>query len=506
MKTIAFMISATLLLAAATSAQSRASDMAIAATAPKIFTTEHVLTANGRKLPYSATLEEFVTSDKTGQPAVRLFTTSYLATHVKNPDERPVVFMFNGGPTAAAIGVHLQFGPLRYVQDSSNPSRFEDNPHTLLDAADLVMFDPGETGFSRLLNEADRGYLFSTEGDCDSFVQLVIAWRERHHRTRSPLYLLGESYGSIRQVVSGAMLAKRGVLIDGQIILGDSLFLQETSRRTHNIISTATSLPLLAMTAAFHHRADKQGKSDADFLDEVYAYAMNEYLVALAKGYTLSEDERRAVAQRLSAYTGIAAEYFLSHGLTIAKQEFNRQLLPGKLLNANDTRIATPLPAPPKNQEEAEKQQSGDLLDPLQRIYTDYMDQQLKVTLPGADYRITAEGAFAVWDWGPGCNDYLMSAGLCNRTTPHPTIFMDYDWPETLKGEFSDGKFRAMIIAGYYDGLSSIGTHRYLAAQLGFPRDRFSIHEYAAGHMTAADPIAQPLIARDIHEFLKNGR
>jgi hypothetical protein len=59
-----------------------------------------------------------------------------------------------------------------------------------------------------------------------------------------------------------------------------------------------------------------------------------------------------------------------------------------------------------------------------------------------------------------------------------------------------------MIVAGYYDGLSSIGTHRYLAAQLGYPQDRFSIHEYAAGHMTAGDPKAQPKVASDIRAFL----
>jgi hypothetical protein len=57
-------------------------------------------------------------------------------------------------------------------------------------------------------------------------------------------------------------------------------------------------------------------------------------------------------------------------------------------------------------------------------------------------------------------------------------------------------------VSSYYDGLSSIGTHRYLAAQLGFPRDRFAIHEYAAGHMTAADPKARPQVAQNIRNFL----
>ena len=290
--------------------------------------------------------------------------------------------------------------------------------------------------------------------------------------------------------------------LSGEVILGDSIFLMETSRRTHNIISTAVSLPLLAMTAAYHGKADKKGKSDAAFLDEVYAYALNDYLLALAKGYTITDSEKHAFAQRLAAYTGIPAEYYESHGLAIAKQDFNRQLLPGKLLNANDTRIATPLPPPPQNLQEAQKQQAGNLLDPYYRIYTDYMREELAVRLPGLDYRVEAPGSFENWDWGTGCNDYLLSAGLCNPNSPHASVFVDYDWPETLKHQFAEPKFRAMIVSSYYDGLSSIGTHRYLAAQLGFPPDRFSIHEYAAGHMTAADPEARPRVAQEIRTFL----
>ena len=256
------------------------------------------------------------------------------------------------------------------------------------------------------------------------------------------------------------------------------------------------------MTAAYHGKADKKGKSDAAFLDEVYAFALSDYLLALSKGYSITAAEKSAIAERLAAYTGITAEYYVNHNLTIAKQDFNRQLLAGKLLNANDTRIATPLPPPPTNLEEAKQQQAGDLLDPYHRIYTDYMRQPLAVSLPGLDYRVTAPGSFENWDWGPGCNDYLQSAGLCNPHSVHPSVFADYDWPEMLKHQFANPKFRAMIVAGYYDGLSSIGTHRYLAAQLGYPEDRFSIHEYAAGHMTAADPKAQPQVAAEIRAFL----
>lgn len=471
---------------------------------PRTFVTQHVTNVGGHTIPYIAAVEEFIVNGKSGKPALSLFTTAYVRSGIAA--NRPVVFLFNGGPSAAAIGVHLQFGPEQEARGAparqGDPTRFEDNPNSLLDVADLVVFDPAETGYSRILNEADRPYFYSTAGDCDSLAQLVVAWLQRHGRTQSPLYLLGESYGSVRQVVTGSLLAERGVSLSGQIIMGDSTFLMETSRRTHNIISTAVSLPLLAMTAAYHGKADKHGKSDAAFLDEVYSYAMSDYLLALSKGYTLSESDQRTIASRLAAYTGIPADYYLTHGLMIAKQDFNRQLLPGKLLDANDTRIAKPLPPAPKNSEEARQQRNGDPMEPFHKVYQDYMTRELKVNLPGLDYQVMAPGSFDNWDWGPGCNDYLQSAGLCNPASTHPSVFVDYDWPEMLKRQFANQKLRAMIVAGYYDGLSSIGTHRYLAAQLGYPRDRFSLHEYAGGHMTAGDPQAQPRVASDIRAFL----
>jgi len=213
----------------------------------RIFTTQHVTEIDKHKVRYVAAVEEFVVNNKAGRPALSLFSTSYVRSDVKDARNRPVVFLFNGGPSAAAIGVHMQFGP---EQDDTTqtkpgtPSRFVHNPNSILDVADLVVFDPAETGYSRVLSEADRPYFYSTEGDCDSLAQLVVAWLQRHNRSQSPRFLLGESYGSVRQVVTGSVLAKRGVSLNGQIILGDSIFLQETSRRTHNIISTAVSLPL----------------------------------------------------------------------------------------------------------------------------------------------------------------------------------------------------------------------------------------------------------------------
>src|SRR5262249_11721817 len=151
-----------------------------------------------------SSVEEFVANNNAGEPAVRLVTTSYIRSDLRDSARRPVIFLFNGGPSAAAIGVHMQFGPMRgkgkdpgavgYTPSPTGATEFENNPDSLIDVADLVMFDPAETGFSRVLRESDRAYFYSTEGDGDSLAQLVVSWTQRHGRTQSPIYFLGESY------------------------------------------------------------------------------------------------------------------------------------------------------------------------------------------------------------------------------------------------------------------------------------------------------------------------
>src|ERR687885_84982 len=69
--------------------------------------------------------------------------------------ERPVTFVFNGGPGAASAFLHLgALGPRALVFAETGgylppPGRVEDNPDTWLDFTDLVFVDPVGTGYSR---------------------------------------------------------------------------------------------------------------------------------------------------------------------------------------------------------------------------------------------------------------------------------------------------------------------------------------------------------------------
>lgn len=455
---------------------------------PRTFTSEHKAAIGGRRFGYVATVEEYILKDATGAPSLSLFATSYVRKNMKDAAKRPVVFIFNGGPSGAATGVHMEFGPrqLKAGASAEQPA-FEDNSHSLLDVVDIVAFDPAESGFSRVLEKGRLEYFYSTAGDTASLADLVEAWMSRHGRTESPRYLLGESYGSVRAVVSAELLQKRGRPVDGVILLANSTPLMETSRRSNNIISTAVSLPMMAMTALFHGKVDRRSRSDQAFADEVYSFAMSDYLVALAKGHDLSAPETQRIASRLADYTGISADYYATHKLAISKQDFNKELIVGQLLDANDTRLMQPAGSTPRERQD---------------VVGGYLKSELHVDLPGLEYRMMAPDSFASWDWGNGCSEYLQTAGpLCSPSSTQRTIFMDYDWPQALLRCYANPRFRTFIVAGYYDGLSSFGTTRYMAARVDYPRDRFEVHEYAGGHATAADPQARPEVMADLRAF-----
>jgi hypothetical protein len=93
------------------------------------------------------------------KPAAEMFSVSYLAGGDR--PERPVTFLFNGGPGASSAFLHLgAVGPRRvaFPTDGSlppMPPRLVDNEASWLAFSDLVFVDPVGTGFSRIVEPQD---------------------------------------------------------------------------------------------------------------------------------------------------------------------------------------------------------------------------------------------------------------------------------------------------------------------------------------------------------------
>ena len=114
--------------------------------------TSHAVEAKGVKISYFAVAGELPIA-KEGKEQARLFYVAYELQESPHPN-RPITFVFNGGPGAASVWLHLGgLGPVRVnlAPDGTAlppPPAFGPNPDTWLAFTDLVFVDPVGTGFS----------------------------------------------------------------------------------------------------------------------------------------------------------------------------------------------------------------------------------------------------------------------------------------------------------------------------------------------------------------------
>lgn len=182
--------------------------------APHRFESSGQARINGQKVHYRAVVEETFATDADGQRTASLVTTSYFRDSVSDADSRPVIFVFNGGPGSAGLWLQMGLvGPRRIdFEDPINPPtvppwRLVDNEESLLDVADVVIFDPPGTGYSRVLPAGKPEDFYGTRQDARLTLDFVRDWIRRHGRFNSPRFLLGESYGTIRAVVVAKLMA-----------------------------------------------------------------------------------------------------------------------------------------------------------------------------------------------------------------------------------------------------------------------------------------------------------
>jgi carboxypeptidase C (cathepsin A) len=176
-------LAAILLAAAGAPALALAADptaVAISAAKPTVVT-EHEGVFNGETIRYRAIVESTDAPKQDGAPGARVVSISYVAETGGDTNERPVLFVFNGGPIAASIWLHMgAVGPKRVaVPDdlAADPATFAlaDNPYSPLDAADLVFFDPAGTGFSDVLPGAKLEDYFSVAADGQQLTAFIAA-------------------------------------------------------------------------------------------------------------------------------------------------------------------------------------------------------------------------------------------------------------------------------------------------------------------------------------------
>jgi carboxypeptidase C (cathepsin A) len=452
--------------------------------------TKHTGTFNGKQVAYTATVDETVVPNASGRPAARIVSVAYTADG-SNPATRPVIFISNGGPIAPSIYLHVMgLGPrvLSIPEDleaDSSQFRLVDNPHAVLDVADLVFYDPPSTGWSRVLEGVRVEEFYTVDADAQQMAAFVDRWTRENSRTASPKYLLGESYATIRVPEAAKQLARlpEPVLLDGVFLMGQAANQLEVNTRPYNIISPAIGLPSIAATAWYHNKVNRNGLTVYQWMDSARAFSATEYINALFKGTAALDGAKNRIASRLQSLTGIPAAYFLANNLRITRPTFQQELFKaeGLKLGSDDARYSGPVRGP-----EPDAGPAGAVFG----AFDAYVRNELKVArteefrrrqLPPSTAGEGARGAGA-WSYAPGAspfNDFAYTTSITEVLNKNP-------------------KFRVYIGSGIYDMKTTTGAADYLVAQSGWPQDRVRIAYYEGGHMAYTNPAALKQFNADV--------
>ncbi len=289
---------------------------------------EQFTSIGGKTVRYVARVGSLPVRDENDSPVAELVYTAY--TLPERRADRPVTFVFDGGPGSAGVFLNLgALGPQRVEFGTaddrpSDPARMRDNPASWLDFTDLVFVDPVGTGFSRSLvsNERTRQLFYRTEADVEYLSQFISDWLSRFGRLESPKYLVGESYSGIRTPHMIDYLRTRlGIGINGLVLVSAGVDWYIWADEGFSPLSWAINLP--SMAAANYERQGK--KLTPELLAPVEEYASGEYVTTLLKGYA-DESAFERMVTRVSAYTGLDPAYVRQVRGRIDRSAYVREL------------------------------------------------------------------------------------------------------------------------------------------------------------------------------------
>jgi carboxypeptidase C (cathepsin A) len=261
-------------------------------------TTEHTVTVKGVKIPYKAIAGTIPVYNDSGKILAGVFFTYYERTDIKDRTSRPLIISFNGGPGTSSVWMEIGYtGPrLVNIDDEGYPVQpygVKENPHTLLDIADIVYVDPVNTGYSRIIGNVPGSKFFGVNADIKYLAEWISTFVSRYNRWPSPKYLIGESYGTNR--VSGLALElqnRQWMFLNGVVLVSPTILGIERT----GPVDMASRLPYYAATAWYHKAlpSDLQSKDLTDVLPEVEEFTINELIPRINTGWIFRRCQKKS--------------------------------------------------------------------------------------------------------------------------------------------------------------------------------------------------------------------
>src|SRR5271154_5434324 len=294
---------------------------------------DHSIKINNQSIAYKATASTTLLKDEKGEPTALIYSTAYTRSDTKDFTQRPIAFIYNGGPGSASIWLHMgAFGPRRVVTaDHANtppaPYKIEDNANSLLDKTDMVFIDPVGTGFSHAVGKAQNKDFWGVDQDVKMFAQFINIYINRNNRWNSPKFLIGESYGTFRSAALSNYLQNHdGMYFNGIVLISSVLDLGTISFNPGDDQAYIFYLPSYAATSWYHKVLPNRPDDVHALIEETRQFAVTEYAAALQKGSKLSPAEKADIAKKISHYTGLSEDYLIKANLRVNLPQYMIEL------------------------------------------------------------------------------------------------------------------------------------------------------------------------------------
>jgi len=448
--------------------------------------TEHSIETPRGKLAYTATAGTLALYNQSGDQNASVFYTAYVAKNSK--PNRPLTFVFNGGPGVASAFLHLGLvGPriLDFGPDGHDASRADlrDNPDTWLAFTDLVVIDPIGTGWSRTVKPEDAKHFWSIRSDADAMAKTIALYVAKNDRAGSPKYLFGESYGGFRAAkVARALQIDQGIVISGIIMLSPALAAHGDDQ---SALHAALQLPSLAAAELEHKHA-----FTLDALAAAEKFAMTDYLVTLT-GLPPKGEAAKAFYERVAKISGLPVDA-VTQARGFAANAYTKILrsAENKIVSPYDATFAVDDPYP-----ERRSSRAPDQIDPIVDGFTSayggamasYVRNQLGFKTE-MTYALQVSDATIHWDWQSGRVQASVEDDL--------RVLLAYG-----------ASFRLLIAHGYFDMITPYAMTRYVLDHMPAfePPGRVQLKLYRGGHMLYLDPQSRKAFSADAAAFYRGG-
>jgi carboxypeptidase C (cathepsin A) len=214
---------------------------------------------------------------------------------------------------------------------------------------------------------------------------------------------------------------------------------------------------------------------------------MDEYLLALSKGDSLSDSERNKIIEKLANYTGLPKTYIKKNNLRIRRDDFVKELLrsENRRIGVLDSRVI----GTSKFNDLMDDPSMFEVTGPLVATWNEYIRNELKYEndLP---YEFLSMKVNQLWNWSSdtGGLGYVNVGG-------------------TLKQAMSENRYLKVLMAsGYYDLDTPYFGTKYVVNHLGLDpslRGNITLAYYDAGHQMYTHLPSLEKLKADVFEFFK---